>query len=37
MEILDLKNTVAEVKTTMGGLNAKLDVTEERVSKLEAK
>lgn len=37
MEILDLKNTIAELKTTMDGLNAKLDVTEERVSKLEAK
>ena len=33
MEILDLKNTIAEVKTTMGRLNAKIDVIEEIVSK----
>ena len=32
-----MKNTIAEVKTTMGRLNAKLDVIEERVSKLEGK
>lgn len=35
MEILDLKNTVAKVKTTMDGLNTKLDFTKERISKLE--
>lgn len=37
MEILDLKNIVAKIKTTMDGLNTILDVTEERISELEDK
>ena len=37
MEILDLKNKMAKIKTTLDGLNTKLDFTEERISESEDK
>lgn len=35
MEILELNNTVSQVKNLLASLNKRLDVTEERVSDLE--
>lgn len=35
MEILELINTVTEVKCTPDGVNSRLELTEEIISKLE--
>ena len=37
MEILELKNKIAKVKYSLGGLNSRMEVTEEKVSELEGK
>lgn len=35
MEILDLKNTIAEIKSSTDGLNSRMVRTKERINKLE--
>lgn len=35
MEILELKNTVSQVKNSLNGLNRRLDAAEERINDLE--
>lgn len=36
MEILELKNTIPEIKILLNDINSRIQMTEKRVNKLEA-
>ena len=37
MKMIDLKNTTTKIKNLLGGLNSRVEMTEDRISELEGR